>query len=147
MNKTTLIQKTLFALFFCFSVFANAQEDVQKLADKWTEAYNAFDEKALGDLYTENAHLYVHGSPMYIGRDVIREFWKDDFVVENPKTILTVTHSVDGYDMILVHGNYQVVDRSSGDVLGHGRFAHIWHDVDGEWKLDQDLWNQPFEEE
>ena len=48
--------------------------------------------------------------------------------------------------MVLVHGNYQVVDRSTGAVLGFGRFAHIWHDVDGDWELDQDLWNQPYED-
>lgn len=145
-NTTRLMTKSAFILCLFFSVFVNAQDDVQKLADKWTGAYNAFDEKALGNLYTKNAHLYIHGSPMYIGRDVIQAFWKDDFVVENPKTLLTVTHSVRGFDMILVHGDYQVIDRNTADVLGEGRFAHIWHDVDGEWKLDQDLWNQPYEE-
>jgi|SaaInlV_100m_DNA_5_1039725.scaffolds.fasta_scaffold08159_3 uncharacterized protein (TIGR02246 family) len=127
------------------SFAAVAQEDIQALADRWTAAYNSFDGGALADLYTDNAHLYVHGSPMLIGKEVIQGFWEDDFQVESPMTVLTVTHSVEGYDMMLVHGNYQVVDRNSGALLGSGRFAHIWHDVGGDWKLDQDLWNQPYE--
>ncbi len=134
------------AFLFVFSIVAFAQDEVQQLANEWTAAYNSFDAEALGDLYTDNAHLYVHGSPMVIGREEIRDFWEADFGVENPMTLLTVTHSVEGYDMMLVHGNYQVVDRDTGALLGFGRFAHIWHDVNGDWKLDQDLWNQPFEE-
>lgn len=125
---------------------AQAQDEVQDLANKWVAAYNSFDGDALGGLYTENAHLYVHGSPMLIGRDEIQAFWQDDFEIENPMTLLTVTHSVEGYDMMLVHGNYQVVGRETGELLGSGRFAHIWHDVGGEWMLDQDLWNQPYED-
>jgi hypothetical protein len=66
--------------------------------------------------------------------------------VENPLTVLTVTHSVDGFDMKLVHGDYQVIDRDSGVPLGQGRFAHIWTvGDDGVWRLDRDLWNQPYE--
>jgi hypothetical protein len=43
--------------------------------------------------------------------------------------------------MILVHGNYEVVDRADGSKVGLGRFAHIWTaDRNGTWRLDRDLW-------
>jgi hypothetical protein len=45
--------------------------------------------------------------------------------------------------MILVHGNYQVVNRTDGTILGAGRFAHIWvgnRRLQSEWRLDRDLW-------
>lgn len=58
-------------------------------------------------------------------------------------TVLTVTDTVEGVDMTLVHGNYQVLNRRTGVVVGYGRFAHIWIQVGGEWRLDRDLWNQP----
>lgn len=146
MKFKTIISTILLSVSIFFISAVSAQEDIQELAHKWTTAYNAFDGKGLGELYTDNAHLYVHGSPMIIGRAAIQKFWEDDFTVENPLTTLFVTHSVEGYDMMLVHGNYTVTDRKSGDQLGAGRFAHIWHEVDGEWLLDQDLWNQPYEE-
>ena len=43
--------------------------------------------------------------------------------------------------MILVHGNYEVIGREDGGILGLGRFAHIWlRDADGDWMLDRDVW-------
>jgi hypothetical protein len=88
----------------------------------------------------------MHGNPSFQGRESIQAFWAEDMQVENPLTVLKVTHSVDGADMKLVHGDYQVIHRISGVPLGQGRFAHIWTlDEDGEWRLDRDLWNEPFE--
>jgi uncharacterized protein (TIGR02246 family) len=119
---------------------------VQDLANRWTAAYNSHDRAALGALYTEDAHLYLHGQPSYVGRESIEAFWAEDMQVENPLTVLTVTHAVDGVDMKLVHGDYQVIDRDAGVPLGQGRFAHIWTlDAGGQWRLDRDLWNQPYE--
>jgi ketosteroid isomerase-like protein len=63
--------------------------------------------------------------------------------VNNPLTVLTVTDAVNGIDMKLVHGNYQVISRDTGVPLGQGRFAHIWtRSGNGEWRLDRDLWNR-----
>lgn len=123
-----------------------AQEDIQELADRWVAAYNQHDKDALGDLYTEDAALMMHGGPTFNGRKDISDFWETDFEIGSPLTLLTVTHSVAGVDMMLVHGNYQVIDRDDGAQLGGGRFAHIWVlGADSEWRLDRDLWNEPFE--
>jgi uncharacterized protein (TIGR02246 family) len=125
-------------------VAAGAQS-VQDLANRWTEAYNSHDADALGALYTDDAQVYVHGQPSYVGRDSIQAFWEADMQVDNPLTVLTVTHAVDGVDMKLVHGDYQVISRDTGVPLGQGRFAHIWLlGPDGGWHLDRDLWNQPY---
>ncbi|OYX32714.1 MAG: hypothetical protein B7Y99_08265 [Caulobacterales bacterium 32-69-10] len=120
-------------------------QEVQKLADRWTAAYNAADRTALGALYTDDAKLYVHGSPTVTGRRGIETYWADDMKVDSPITVLRVTHAVDGIDMKLVHGDYQVLNRKTGVPLGHGRFAHIWARASGgQWLLDRDLWNQPY---
>ena len=125
---------------------ALAQEDIQELADKWVAAYNKHDKNALGALYTENAALMMHGGPTYNGRKDIADFWETDFEIGSPLTLLRVTHSVVGVDMMLVHGDYQVIDREDGAQLGGGRFAHIWVlGSDDQWRLDRDLWNEPFE--
>lgn len=116
----------------------------QELAASWMAAYNQHDADAIGGLYTEDARLYMHGQASVAGRDAIQSFWAADMVESNPLTVMNVTDPVVGFDMILVHGNYQVIDRDTGVPVGQGRFAHIWvQDVDGEWRLDRDLWNQP----
>jgi ketosteroid isomerase-like protein len=120
--------------------------DVQELADRWTSAYNKHDRAALGAVYADGARLMMHGSPTIAGRQAIEEFWAGDFQDSDPLTLLRVTHSVTGSDMLLVHGDYEVISRTDGSELGGGRFAHLWTRSDrGEWRLDRDLWNEPFD--
>lgn len=132
--------------FAALSAHAQTDVDVKALAETWAAAYNLHDRVALGNIYTENAHLMMHGEPTLVGREAITDFWARDFKGGNPLTVINVTHSIRGVDMILVHGDYQVVDRNNGRTLGFGRFAHIWNQgQDGRWHLDRDLWNQPYE--
>jgi ketosteroid isomerase-like protein len=121
-------------------------QDVQALADRWTGAYNGAMAEALGALYAEDARLYLHGSPTVSTRQRIEEYWAEDMKLENPMTVLTVTHAINGIDMKLVHGDYQVINRSTGVPVGQGRFAHIWTRDGDQWRLDRDLWNAPVEE-
>jgi uncharacterized protein (TIGR02246 family) len=123
----------------------DAQATIRDLAAKWAKAYNDHDRAALGAIYTDDARLMMHGSPTLAGRAAIEDFWARDFQVENPLTLLDVTNSVTGLDMMLVHGNYRVVAREGGSELGAGRFAHVWTRDGEEWRLDRDLWNQPHE--
>lgn len=123
----------------------DAQTNIQDLAAKWTRAYNDHDRAALGALYTADARLMLHGSATLAGRAAIEDYWAGDFTVDNPLTLLDVTNSVTGSDMMLVHGNYRVVGREEGEELGSGRFAHLWKRDGEEWRLDRDLWNQPHE--
>jgi ketosteroid isomerase-like protein len=122
------------------------QEDVQTLADRWASAYNKHDRAALGATYSEGARLMMHGATTISGREAIEDFWAGDFEDSDPLTLLQVTNSVRGSDMLLVHGDYEVVSRKDGSELGGGRFAHLWTRSDrGEWRLDRDLWNEPFD--
>lgn len=150
MKRTYPWRFGVFALLVFAAGAAEAQigptVSVQALADRWTEAYNRHDREALGAVYADTARLMMHGSPTIAGRESIEEFWASDFEEGNPLTLLTVTHNVSGPDLILVHGDYKVVSRDDGRQLGFGRFAHLWtHDGSGNWRLDRDLWNQPYE--
>jgi uncharacterized protein (TIGR02246 family) len=150
----TSLKKTLLSLglalplsigAFAFQAHA-VSDDIQALADKWSQAYNAHNKKALASLYGEDAYLMMHGSPTIEGRKDIGDFWAKDFKEGDPITTLDVTHAIQGADMMLVHGDYRVLDRDDGTLLGEGRFAHIWMlGDDGKWKLDRDIWNEPFE--
>jgi ketosteroid isomerase-like protein len=116
-------------------------DEVQELATRWTGAYNQHDRAALQALYTNDAKLMMHGAPTIAGRAAIGDFWAQDFAESNPLTLLKVTHALQGIDMVLVHGNYEVVDRTDGTKVGLGRFAHIWTATpNGGWLLDRDLW-------
>lgn len=131
---------------FSASAQRASSADVQQLADRWARAYNRHDRAALGAVYTDGARLMMHGATTIAGKAAIEEFWAGDFKDRDPLTLLKVTHSVTGSDMVLVHGDYEVVSRTDGSALGGGRFAHVWtRDRGGDWRLDRDLWNEPFD--
>ncbi len=143
--KTTIFGCAVIALACTASTtIAIAQPDVQQLADRWTQAYNTHDRRALANVYAPDAKLMMHGSQTIAGRDSIEAFWAGDMQEGNPLTLLTVTNTVDGVDMKLVHGNYRVIDRDDGGLLGSGRFAHLWQRSGNGWQLERDLWNQPW---
>lgn len=124
---------------------AGKDPDVKDLAARWTSAYNKGAAAELGALYSPNAEVYIHREGRYIGRSIIQAYWAGDMKVGAPFTILNVTDSIADAEMILVHGNYQVVDRVSGVPQGSGRFAHIWvKSAQGQWQLDRDVWSQPY---
>lgn len=128
---------------YAYGVTDPTDEVVQTLAGRWTGAYNRQDRAALEGLYTEKARLMLHGAPTIVGRGSIGAYWAQDFLAGNPLTLLDVTHAVHGIDMLLVHGNYQVVNRVDGSRVGSGRFAHLWtRGANGEWRLDRDLWRE-----
>jgi uncharacterized protein (TIGR02246 family) len=129
-----------------YEAMVAVDSDIQALAERWTQAYNKHDRAALASVYSQDAHLMMHGAPSIVGRADIGDFWAEDFEEGNPLTVLAVTHAVEGIDMVLVHGNYEVIDRGDGSKLGFGRFAHIWTGSrTGNWQLDRDLWYQRFE--
>lgn len=120
--------------------------DSQELADRWSMAYNEHNPARLSELYDANAVLMLHGNLTLKGRQAIHDYWVQDFRESNPITTLKVSHTIEGQDMILVHGDYQVVDRNDGTLLGQGRYAHIWlQDATGNWVLDRDLWYEPID--
>jgi ketosteroid isomerase-like protein len=122
---------------------AQAQQTptVQELANRWTAAYNQGNSDQVAALYSPAAELYIHREGRYAGRADIRDYWASDMRRSNPITVLTVTDSVIDAEMMLVHGNYQVLDRRTGVPQGAGRFAHIWvRSGAGQWSLDRDVW-------
>lgn len=152
MKPTTVLHLSFAAACLLLATFSAAaqrasQADVQELAERWATAYNKHDRAALGAVYGDDARLMMHGATTIAGRAAIEEFWAGDFADRDPLTLLKVTHSVTGSDMVLVHGDYEVVSRTDGSELGGGRFAHVWTrgGPRNEWRLDRDLWNEPFD--
>ena len=120
---------------------AQSPVDAQVLADLWTTAYNDHDGEALAALYTEGAELLAYGEQALTGREAIRSFWASDFGEGNPLTLLNVAQTVEGSDMVLFQGEYDVVDRDGGDPLVSGGFIQIWRLSDsGDWRIDRELW-------
>lgn len=120
---------------------AHSMDDAQALTDMLADALNSSDAGAVAALYRDSAELSEHNAPTLMGRDSIRSYWKADLTRGNLLAVLTVTSTLDGTDMTLVHGTYQMFDRASGADMGSGHFAQIWKLDGGEWFIDRDIWS------
>lgn len=124
----------------CAGLQAHSPSDAQALADGWAQAFNSHDEGTLAALYRDEAELSQHNALTLVGRKYIRAFWAVDVAKGDLLALLTVTSTLDGIDMTLVHGTYRMIDRSSGASMGSGHFAQIWRpDEGGQWRIDRDI--------
>src|SRR5215831_9492404 len=64
---------------------ATLQEAIQEAGEKWAEAYNKGDAKALAALYTEDAYLLPPGADLVHGRSAIEAFWRQHMNVSDFK--------------------------------------------------------------
>ena len=120
---------------------AHSPSDAQALADLWAQAFNSHDVGAVAALYRDDAELSQHDALTLVGRDNIRAYWKTDLAHGKLLALLTVTSTLDGIDMTLVHGTYQLIARASGAAMGSGHFAQIWRLDGDEWRIDRGVWS------
>jgi uncharacterized protein (TIGR02246 family) len=55
---------------------AQSKAEMQKLNDKWAEAFNKGDAATVASMYTEDAYLLPAGAEMVKGRPAIADFWR-----------------------------------------------------------------------
>lgn len=140
-SRKSILAAACIAILGSTHAMAQQPSAVVELANRWTAAYNQGNAEDIANLYSQGAELYIHKEGRFVGRGNIRTYWAGDLTRSNPMTVLTVTDSVVDDEMMLVHGNYQVLDRTTGVPLGAGRFAHIWvKGTNGLWALDRDVW-------
>ena len=143
-----IAMKHLYALFAALGIslastglHAHSMDDAQALADQWAQAFNSRDARVLAALYRDDAEVSQHNVATLVGRDSIRASFKADPGKGDLLSVLTVTSTLDGTDMTLVHGTYRMLDRTSGAEMESGHFAQIWRLVGGEWLIDRDVWS------
>ena len=68
----------IFACFFFAAgrVAAQSKATIQEAGDKWAQAFNKGDAKALAAMYTEDAYVLPPGANMVHGRSAIETFWR-----------------------------------------------------------------------
>jgi ketosteroid isomerase-like protein len=114
-------------------------KEIQKAADHFSETFKSGNADAMADLYTANGVLYPPDSPPIRGSENIRAFWQAVFDAGITEAKLK-TNSADGY------GNHAIeegeVSIFVGDqMVGKENYLVVWHKVNNEWKLHQDMFN------
>ncbi|MFC2096090.1 YybH family protein [Bacteroidota bacterium] len=148
--KKKSIATSIISLVFLFVVSLTFYSCTQESVDVTNEiieankgfmkAFNSADMDALVQNYTVDAKLYPPNSDVVVGREVIGKFWTGAMEMGVKKVVLE-TVNVESYGgSALEVGTYTIY--FDGDaVFDYGKYMVAWKKIDGQWQLDQDIWN------
>lgn len=145
--RTTL--GLLSALLLFVPTLAHGQEDeaaIRAGAQAWEAAWNAGDGAAIAAVYSEDATVMPPGSEPVEGRVAIQTFWQGaiDEIPGTTEELETAHVQVIG-DKAIEVGSYKNTG-PDGEHLDHGKYVVVWKKVDGEWKIDRDIFNSSMPE-
>ncbi|HEY9009159.1 YybH family protein [Ohtaekwangia sp.] len=103
------------------------------------------DVEKLATMYTDSAKLCPNGAvDIYIGREAIKQFWKEAMEGSQLLDMKTETLSVNGnHDLIYETGKTTTHTKYQDSVyVSEVKFANVWkRQQDGSYRLDVDIWN------
>lgn len=104
----------------------------------------AFNEGTPEDLmcfYTDTSLVLPPGESATQGRQALLARWARMFSPGQRLELVTTTVDQLTQDIALETGLYRKSIPSTEDFSGH--YAALWRRVDGEWRIDLDIWNGP----
>lgn len=116
---------------------------LEKLHDKFVEAFLSNDIAALGACYTDDAVLLPPGRAIVSGRDAIVEFWQSSEHIQGLVFEATSTKMMLGDTVLREAGNLLLTSRGQGRETWNtaAKYVAVWLLIDGVWKLDSTIWN------
>jgi ketosteroid isomerase-like protein len=124
------IQVIVSAICLCLSAPAMAQDKatIQRLNDKFAQAFNAGDAAAVAALYTDDAVILPPGAEMMKGKNAIRAFWKG-----------AAEQLGDGAVREIGTFTFRTKGAQPQDITG--KYVVVWEKVGSDWRLATDIWN------
>ena len=134
------------ALALCLALaaapaMAQSKSSIQKLNDKWAEAFNRGDAAAVAAMYTADAYVLPPGAEMAKGRKAIEDVWRGAMKQIGDIKVTTIDVKRLGPRAVREIGTASFRTKGQPPQDGTVKYAVVWEKVGGSWKLLQDIWN------
>lgn len=120
---------------------AQSKSAIQKLNDKWAEAFNRGDAAAVAAMYTADAYVLPPGADMVKGHKAIEALWRDEMKQIDDVKITTIDVKRLGPRAVREIGTVAFKTKGQPPQDGTIKYAVVWEKVGRSWKLLQDIWN------
>jgi uncharacterized protein (TIGR02246 family) len=149
MTSTTPLLTVALVVAFgaCAPPVDSAAEEkvIRDLDTKWVAAVAAKDTMAVGNVFAEDGEFLHPEAPRVIGRAAVRSAWVGLFKAPNLSLTFEPTKVVVSRagDIAYETGGYKVgLDGPKGKrIEDAGKFVVAWKKVNGEWKVQYDIFN------
>lgn len=128
-------------LAFAASASAQTAATIQKLNDKWTDAFNKGDAAAVAAMYAEDAYVLPPGHDVVKGRGAIEAFWKQAAQQVGDAKLVTVDVLPLGPRAAREIGTVTLQTKAQPPQPVVGKYAVVWRKIGGRWLLATDIWN------
>lgn len=139
--------KSLFILLFVYIWITNCSQPPKDVTNEIVEAnevfanlFKAHKGQEIGKLYTENGRLFPSNSPVIEGQEAIGQFWNAVLSMGIDKVTLTTVHVESFENTAIEEGAYKLFDANSNQ-LDEGKYIVIWKNIEGQWRLDRDIFS------
>jgi uncharacterized protein (TIGR02246 family) len=123
------------------SAFAQDKATIEKLNDRFAQAFNKGDAAAVAALYTPDAVVLPPGSQMAKGRSAIQAFWKKSAEQIGDIKLTTLDVKPLGKNAAREIGTFTLKTKATPPQDVAGKYVVVWHKAGREWKLGTDIWN------
>jgi uncharacterized protein (TIGR02246 family) len=140
-----MLRSALLVLWFGFviggSALAQTTATIQKLNDRWTDAFNKGDAAAVAAMYAPDAYLLPPGHDMMKGRAAIEAFWKAAAQQVGNAKLTTIDVLPLGPGAAREIGTVTLETKAQPPQKVAGKYAVVWRRIGGNWLLATDIWN------
>jgi uncharacterized protein (TIGR02246 family) len=123
------------------SAYAQDKATIDKLNEKFAEAFNRGDTAAVAAMYTDNAFVLPPGSEMVKGREGAQSFWKGAAEQLGALKLTAVDVKPLGSEAAREVGTFSAKTKGQAPQDVAGKYVVIWERAGGEWKIATDIWN------
>lgn len=135
-----ILLSSVMLLAGCSSKPEDPTPAIEATNKQFVENFLAGDEKAIAELYTEDAKIVAPGTPIVSGRGEIAKFWRG-FMDTGVKDVTLKTLHASGSEDLAYEDGVATVLGKDGSPSGV-RYVVVWKRVDGKWYLHRDIWNE-----
>lgn len=109
-------------------------------SERWAQAWNRNDVKAVMELYTEDAKLLPEGSDAVAGRESVAQFLQKERTASWPDTISFINIEVYGNGDTATEVSEMEIRGKDGVLKGRGKQILVFVKQGEQWKLHRDIW-------
>jgi uncharacterized protein (TIGR02246 family) len=128
-------------LIATFPALAQDRATIERLNQRFTEAFAKGDFTTVAAMYTEDAYLLPPGANIIKGRAGIQAFWAEaGNGIENVELTIVDIRPL-GTEAAREVGTFRLKTKGQEPTAITGKYVVVWQKVGNDWRLATDIWN------
>jgi len=113
---------------------------IREANDQLQSLFDSQDAIGISNLYVKKGMLLPPGDKLVKGTENIARFWKQAMEMGIKHARLEIDE-LDNKGQTAIERGHYTLSGNNNQVMDRGKYIVVWKQIDGHWKLYQDIWN------